>query len=68
MLEAAQCKLRGHARSTKEYRPRFYTERNEAGHEVRHEMREARDVCSRCGEPLSDPLGKWKPVVEETPA
>jgi hypothetical protein len=65
MLEAAQCKLRGHARSRKDRRPRFYTAADETGKEVRHEINEERDVCSRCGEPSEGPLGKWKLVIED---
>lgn len=64
MLEAAQCKIRGHARSKKQTRPRFYTAMDEGGKEQRHEIMEERDVCSRCGQPLEGPPGKWKLMIE----
>lgn len=64
MFDATKCKLTGHARSKTETRPRFYTTADESGAEVRHEMAEQREICSRCGEPLKGPPGKWKPVIE----
>ncbi len=64
MLETAQCKLRGHARSKKQTRPRFYTTSDERGKETRHEVMEEREVCGRCGEPVEGVTGKWKLMIE----